>query len=447
MIFPILALALLLRLILINQSLWLDEAIQALALMGKQGNLLTYALGDYQPPLYHLLGYLWTNLAGYSELSLRSISLFSGLATVYFLIKIGRDFYSEKVGSIVGLLAATNPLLIYYSQEGRTYALTTFLVTASMYYFFLLISKPHEKYVLRVTCYVLLTILYLWTSYLSWFFFAALTLYTLYLKRYDLFKLQLASALTLLLWLPSFFESLNIGNSTRGNAPEWGRVVGGLSWKSLPLTWVKFVLGRISFVDKTLYAGIVGLVGLAHLFALNKLRIIRNTKYIIPILIWLLAPITLGIIAAGIIPVYQYFRVLFVLPAYLLLLALALSKGKYNFTFYLLCIIQIGALSYFWFNPTLHKEDWRALTAEIPPDAIVAMPSRAQSAPLIYYGYNLPILEPSHEELTHKQIYYIRYVEDLFDTSKLGAKKFVDSSYTITSQKVYSGLQVDIYVK
>ena len=55
--FYLLALALLLRFVLLNQSLWLDEAIQALALMGKMGPLLTYALADFQPPLYH--GLLW----------------------------------------------------------------------------------------------------------------------------------------------------------------------------------------------------------------------------------------------------------------------------------------------------------------------------------------------------------------------------------------------------
>jgi len=443
----ILALALGLRLVLINQSLWLDEAIQALALMGKQGALLTYALGDYQPPLYHLLGYLWTNLAGYSELSLRSISLFSGLATVYFLIKIGRDFYSEKVGLIVGLLSATNPLLIYYSQEGRTYALTTFLVTASMYYFMKLIKDASGHNTKYIILYTLFTILYLWTSYLSWFLLLSLFIYCLFIKRYDLAKLQVISAATLICWLPSLLSSLSIGNATRGNSPEWGRVVGGLSWKSLPLTWVKFVLGRISFVDKTLYAGIVLSLGALHLYIFTHLRrLITNYYLLIPIIIWLLAPIVLGIIVAGIIPVYQYFRVLFALPAYLLLLAISLNNisQKYSIT---IIFIQIISLVYFWFSPNLHRENWRHLTQDIPQSATVAMPSRAQSAPLLYYGLTQPILEPSHEDIVGKQIYYIRYVEDLFDTAQAGQKNFTDSGYTIESQKVYSGLQLDIYGK
>lgn len=434
----VLTLALILRLVFINQSLWLDEAIEALALMGKQGTLLTYALGDYQPPLYHLIGYITTHLLGYSEIVLRLPSLLSGLFTVYFETKIGELIGNKKVGIIAGLLAATSPLLIYYSQEGRTYAMTTFLVTASFYYFIqLLKSKNTRSYIL----YSLFTILFLWTSYLSWFVLLAQSIYVIYKKRFDIFALQIGAGVTLLAWLPSFMSSLSIGQSTRSNSPQWGQVVGGLSWKSFPLTWVKFVIGRISFDNKMLYAGIVGGIGLFHLFVL---RLVRFKKYP-TLLIWLLPPIILGIATASILPVYQYFRVLFVLPAYLLLLSLGLSTLKTNKLTSLLVVIQLVCLSYFWFSPSYHREDWRSLVHDLPESAVLAMPSRAQDAPLLYYGWDKQIIEPSHEELVGEKIYYIRYVEDLFDTKLLGQANFATSGYTITSKRVYPGIQVDIY--
>ncbi len=166
----ILSLALVLRLIFINQSLWLDESIEALALMGRMGPLMTYALADYQPPLYHLIGWVNTQLFGYSEIALRLPSLISGLLTVFFVIKIGELVASKKVGIIAGFLAATNPLLIYYSVEGRTYSMTAFFVTASFYYFIKLLKSttydlPRGKAGLRPKIlYLLFTTAFIYTS-------------------------------------------------------------------------------------------------------------------------------------------------------------------------------------------------------------------------------------------------------------------------------------------
>ena len=434
----ILLIALILRLVLINQSLWLDESIEALALMGRMGPLLQYALADFQPPLYHFIGYFFTQLFGYSEIALRLPSLLSGLFTVYFVIKLGELLGGKKLGIVAGLLAATNPLLIYYSQEGRTYAMTAFFVTASFYYFIELLK---EKSTLSTTIYYLLsTTAFLWTSYLSWFVLLSQGIYVLWKKRSDLLGVQALSALTLIFWLPSLISSLGIGHSTLLTTPEWGRVVGGLSWKSLPLTWVKFVLGRISFDNKLLYAVLVGCLGLTHLFVL---RLVRFKRY--PLLLtWLILPVLLGLSVSIFLPVYAYFRVLFVLPAYLLLLALALVRQSQKYTLAVV-IFQLAALGYFWIFPRFHREDWRALVRDLPASAVLAMPSRAQDAPLRYYGITAPIIEPSHEQIVGEQIYYIRYVEDLFDSTRLGQANFAKSGYTITKQRVYSGIQLDIY--
>lgn len=440
----ILVLALVLRLVLVNQSLWLDEAIEALALMGRQGPLLSYALADYQPPLYHFLGYAITRLFGYSEIALRLPSLIAGVLTVYFVVKIGQFIGSRKTGIVAGLLAATNPLLIYYSQEGRTYALTTFFVTASFYYFIqLLKQKTRFNYIL----YTLFTVLFLWTSYLSWFYLLAQGVYVLWKKRYDLLGLQAAAALTLLLWLPSFIASLGVGQYTRSLSAEWGRVVGGLEWKSLPLTWVKFNIGRISFVNKSFYAAFAGLLGLLHFYVLRR---VAYKKYFL-LLIWMISPIVLGLMTALVLPVYSYFRVLFVLPAYLLLLSIGLSRFKSStYTIIAICF-QLLALSYFWFTPAFHKEDWRNLTQDIlaqDRSSFIALPSHEQNPGLLYYGVKeANIIEPKQDVLQGTKIYYVRYAEDLFDVGRLGQANFVRSGYTMTSQKSYPGIQLDIYEK
>lgn len=446
----LLFLALLLRLPLLNQSLWLDEGIEALALMGHYGPLLSYGLSDYQPPLYHFVAYAFTQLFGYSELVLRLPSLLSGILTVYFVTRIGEFFSHRRVGVIAGLLTATNPLLIYYSQEGRTYALTTFLATASFYYFLRLLRAkqfslpPSASYLLLTTCYLLLTTCYLWTSYLAWFLLAALVIYTLAIRRYDIFKLQVLAGLSLLFWLPSFISSLGVGQFILSESAQWGRVVGGLSLKSLPLTWVKFNLGRISFAPIWLYGTIVLSLAVLHLKVFSKIRLSAISHR--PLLLWLIAPVVLGLLTAIFLPVYAYFRVLFVLPAYLLLLALALSPLRSWIT-HLFLALNLIFLSIFWFTPRFHREDWRSLARDLATDsAPIAFPSRAQATALLYYG--IPedrLIEPALDPLSSPRIYYVRYAEDLFDEEQVGQANFRSSGYTMTEERVYPGIQVDVY--
>lgn len=436
-----LVLSLLLRLIYFGQSLWLDESIEALALMGRQGPLLSYALADYQPPLYHLIGYLTTHLLGFSEIVLRLPSLISGLLTVYFVIKIGELVASKKVGMIAGLLAATNPLLIYYAGEGRTYAVTTFFVTASFYYFLQLLKEKSTK---SSILYTIFTALFIWTNYLSWFALLAQGIYVLWKKRYDILLYQIIAALTLFAWLPSFISSLNIGKYTLSLSSAWGTVVGGLEWKSLPLTWVKFSIGRISFENNLLYGAIMFVVFVIHLLILRR---VDWKKYSV-LLWWLIPPVILGLLTAWILPIYSYFRVLFVLPAYILLLSLGLATFKPKSIFNLVLLGNIIFLMISWTTPRFRHEDWRSAAKLVSqdPGSSIAMPSHEQNAGLLYYGVEESrIFEPSRQPIVGSKVYYVRYAEELFDGDKLGQANFASSGYTITSQKYYPGIQVDIY--
>lgn len=432
-------LALILRLPLLNQSLWLDESIEALALMGRMGPLLKYALADFQPPVYHFVLYLWTRVAGFSEIALRFPSLLAGLWTVYFSYKLGELLKSKKVGIISSLLVATNPLLVYYSGEGRTYMMTAFFVTASFYYLFRLLKQNSN--LLFVICYLLFTALAVWSSYLAWIVIALQFVYLIIKKRWDIARWTLLSALTLLFWMPSLIKSLGIGLSTASNSPEWGRVVGGISGKAIMLTWFKMVIGRISFANKYLYAAIVLVIGVVHTWVLRRLKIKKHSLLVL----WLIGPIALSALVALLIPVYSYFRLLFVVPAYFILLALALAKNHSVLT-YLTIFAQIIFVLIYIITPRFHHEDWRTLTAYLNTQSgTVAMPSRAQSAPLEYYGLDRPVIEPKKDMMTDSTVFYIKYAEDLFDVSQSGQANLRESGYTINKSYTYPGIQLDIY--
>src|SRR3989338_11157664 len=122
-------LAFLIRLIALNQSLWLDEAVTANVVInyGFTDIISGFSPNDFHPPLYYLFMKLWTNFFGYSEIALRVPSVLFSLLTGYVIYLIG--------GIWSAAFFLFNPLIVYYSQEARMYMMATFLLTAGLFYF------------------------------------------------------------------------------------------------------------------------------------------------------------------------------------------------------------------------------------------------------------------------------------------------------------------------
>ena len=440
MTFLVLILAFFLRIVLINDSLWLDESIEALALMGKFGPILTYALGDFQPPLYHLLTLGLTSIFGFSEIILRIPSLVAGVLTVYFVMRLANLLFGKKTANLAGLLAATNPLLIYYSAEGRTYAMTCLFVTASWYYLSLWLKKPDGRTRLA---YFLFATLSLWTSYLAWFVVGLQALY-LMAKKEKLFLASLLSFSTLVIWLPSLVQSARIASQTLAISPAWGGVVGGISLKAIVLTWVKMVIGRISFTNTWLYGTVLAIMGILHALVLR----FRPKNY--SLYLWIFGSVFVSALISLVVPVYSYFRLLFILPAYLLLLAYGIDKSGIKSLWAVFVFSNFIFLSIYWLTPRFHKEDWRSLVQFLQNEngAALALPSLAQSAPLTYYGLSLPLLEPQNGVTgDYQTVYYLPYVEEIFDGQGRGRANLVSAGYQETSSLSFNLLPILKYEK
>src|SRR3989344_9240339 len=119
----ILFLAFLVRLIALNQSLWLDEAVTAniVSNFSYSEILNKFSPFDFHPPLFYFVEKQWTNIFGYSEIALRFPSIIFSLLTGWIIYLIGRRLEGWKVGRLegknIGLWAAAlflfNPLIIY----------------------------------------------------------------------------------------------------------------------------------------------------------------------------------------------------------------------------------------------------------------------------------------------------------------------------------------------
>jgi mannosyltransferase len=87
------------------------------------------------PPLYYVLAWLWTQVTGTGEAGLRSVSALAGVATVPVTYMLGAQLSGRRAGIVAAALVAVNPMLVWYSQEARAYALFVLLTALSLLYF------------------------------------------------------------------------------------------------------------------------------------------------------------------------------------------------------------------------------------------------------------------------------------------------------------------------
>ena len=115
-----------------TQSFWSDEAVTAGLLQHGFGDMLR-AIPDSEstPPLYYVLAWLWTQVFGLSEAGVRSLSALAGTLTIPVAAWLGTRAVSLRAGVVTAALVAVNPLLWWYSQEARSYALVVLLTAAA----------------------------------------------------------------------------------------------------------------------------------------------------------------------------------------------------------------------------------------------------------------------------------------------------------------------------
>lgn len=431
-IYLILLLALVLRLISINQSLWLDEATTALVAQMSLTDIFTKFLpADFHPPFYYFLMKGWGGVFGFSEVSLRIPSIIFGVATIYFIYLIAKKIFDTKTAWTASLISATSGLLIYYSQEARMYSLTAFLATVSVYLFL------EKKWFLFSIAIALLAM----TDYLA---LLILPVFLIFAGK-DIKKLLASLVLVVavfIFWSPIFLTQLANGLSTEGG--NWWNILGTLSWKNLGLIPVKFILGRISFDNKTVYA----LTALASFFTFAVILsrdILRQPLKGNPCKViwgWLVIPIVLGILISIKLPVLYYFRFLFCLPALYILLAGSISRlsGVWKFVaISAVLTINLFSSGYYLLNPKFHRENWKGLAAVVGEVPII-YPANSQKEALTYYEKSGQIIYYKNFDGKFSEIWLSRYVWGIFDPNDLARIKVEELGYNKVQELNMNGV-------
>ena len=429
MIYLILLVGLILRLVLSNQSFWLDEGASLMAAKVPLTQFFEYLKSDFHPPLYYLYLKLWLPLAGSSEWIIRLPDILLGTASIFLVFLLGKIIFGKgsKIPLLMSLFLALNPFHVYYTQELRMYNLSAFFVLLSW------LALLKNKYIFVSVA----NFLSLFTFYGAGFNFVSQGLYLLFTKKKDLGKFALSFVpivVGFIFWWPVFSVQLSNGSFLQEALPGWSLLSGSATIKSLLLIPIKFIIGRVNLDPQSLYFAVGGL--LLVMFSLIILFSLKN-KLSKPLWFFFLVPIILATIISFKTPVLGYWRYLFILPAFTSLLAIGamqLPKKLRTLTISFVCLVFVFSNLYFWLTPRFQREDWRGLAKFIDgKNSLVILPFSGVFAPLNFYETDavyLPSqvnLGKNESDLSQKllletenfqNIYVLDYLADLTDPDR-----------------------------
>lgn len=115
-----------------QQSLWYDEAYTPVHVLRASLGATLHGVvhSENTPPLWYVLEWATTRVLGDGAVQLRLLSALAGIATVAVVWAIAAELAGRRAALLASLLAAVNPLLVWYSQEARAYSL--FVLTAAL---------------------------------------------------------------------------------------------------------------------------------------------------------------------------------------------------------------------------------------------------------------------------------------------------------------------------
>ena len=414
---------LVLRLINLNQSFWLDEAAQVIE--SSRSFLSQFHIpSDFHPPLYHVLLHFWMYF-GNSEVWVRLLPVLLGTGSIILLYRVGTNLGNRKEGLIASLFLALSPYHIWYSQEARPYILFVFLSLLTTY---LLLKKKWVMYFLATT-------LSLYSFYFAQFFILGQLIWIFFFARKDFGKYSKSLFLAILLfipWLPSFWQQ--IGRGTSGVFAGWTNVVSVPGLKAIPLTIAKFIFGKGSIDNLFLYSLIVLPVFLVFVISLLEVYKKKEGKIILSLFF---IPLTTAVFVSFFIPIAAPQRFIFLLPLFLIILAKGIGRfpkfGKWAAVL-IICFTSMMGIIQYYTDPYVQREQWREAVdyVEKQPSeqSIALLVFPAPFAPYLWYSKNVieavgiaPKFNLRDEDLSNlavklinkKTVYLFQYLTGLTD--------------------------------
>lgn len=233
------------RLYLLGEdSLWLDEAFSVvLSRRGLAELLPLVARADAHPPLYYILLHFWLML-GSSEGFIRLLSVLFSSASIPLMYLVASSLFEDEHAGLVGaVILAFSPFQIWHAQEARMYAMLTFFVLASAYFYIQALRHGRRK---QWAGFVLATTTALYTDNGAiWYVLAVATFFLSSWSRFshrrrDWLISQVAIVVLYIPWVPSLLaQTRQVTENFWLSPPSFSVLLGAfLDFNSLNFPWI-----------------------------------------------------------------------------------------------------------------------------------------------------------------------------------------------------------------
>ena len=291
-----------------ERVVWFDEAVSLLTARASVADILAAARDDTHPPLYNLLLHFLPR----GELAARGFSVVCGVLAVAAVCALGWRKAGPVAGCLSAGLLALSPLHVWYSQEVRMYALQTLWISLS--WLLLIISLDRRRWPAWAG-YTVMTALSLYTQYSSLFSLVAQNLFVLIWHRSQSrawLSVQLSVVALFVPGLPLFLHQF-LGKT-------FGYWLRGFSWAD-PLRFFALLSGAIPKNPGVYWPwAVLSLLAVAGAAAVLWRR---DREMTTALLLWLVVPVMLLSLASLRGNVFLPRAIVFVAPAFALLVGLA----------------------------------------------------------------------------------------------------------------------------
>jgi 4-amino-4-deoxy-L-arabinose transferase-like glycosyltransferase len=336
------------------------------------------------PPLYYALAWFWTQVTGTGEWGLRALSALAGVATVpvaYLLaaelprksrsavpfpqITGERNSGTSRAGIAAAALVAVNPMLLFYSQEARGYALMILLTTVAALYFVRALDRGRGR---DFAGWGIASGLALATHYFAVFPIAAEAAWLLYRRRGEA-----ARGLAIVAGFGLLLAPLAIHQMSYGHA-EWigNHSLGHRLWE----TGVTFAVGETGDIVARPERPLLGLAPVALIVAALALLAARGdgrerrgaglmlaiaaVTVAIPLALGLLAPSKDYVLARNLLP-----ALVPLLAAVAIAVTLPAARRRGAVLAAALVAYSLGFSIWASAAPSLQRPDWDAVAAKL----------------------------------------------------------------------------------
>jgi mannosyltransferase len=369
-------------------SYWLDEAT-TLWIVGQDAGGMLQAVWEHEtsPPLYYVLAWGWVRIFGTGEVGLRSLSALFGTALIPVAYWAAGKVLPRRGAWIVAAFVAVHPLLVYFSQEARSYALLALLGGISVGCFLELLRAPGRRIVIG---WAVASALAMATHYFGAFLVAAEVAWLLAVGAHGSRPVLAAVGALALFAVPVLAFALH------------QRTAGGADWiAQYPLDDRVVLLGKKYLAGETGHQFTSTLVPLALLVAAALVLLVLHSdagarRAVRPVaavaLLAGLAPFVLAAAGSDYVVARNFI-------ALLLPVAIVLAGGLAASQPGAAGAVVAAALVVAWLaidvavalRPGLHREDWREVARQLRTEdhrsrVLAVMPARERRPLELYLG-------------------------------------------------------------